>query len=324
MGLRLHNSSDALDLDLTQRYLSPGPPQVNRPQPRAHYNGAYFHADGSIALNRELAGLKLPLLDLILTANHQKRARRQRQTSRRQTHRSTRQWRTDEAAEGRTLASSGHRLPGEQHRRTPSLEREEAFRDPRTTKSRLHPDDAPDVAQLYRMGLLYDDEHLRGSAFGLDLIDHLSEPEYTTRPAKRARKSKPRQPASYDDDVQLALDLSLAELGRDESFAQFLCSPDLDELPSGDESDGSTYSARLAPLQFVSELVQSPEYFSDNTLPELTTDSDSDSSASYNFSSDEDDSTGAEPGKRLNATTEHDGTNQEFDRAPWMVPGDGS
>ncbi|KXH43412.1 hypothetical protein CSAL01_05204 [Colletotrichum salicis] len=311
MGLRLHSSSDALDLDLTQRYLSPGPSQVSRPQPRAHYNGAYFHPDGSIALTRELADHKLPLLDLVLTANRQKRARRHRQTRRGQTPRSSRQWRTDEAAEGRTLASSGHRLPGE-HRRTPSLEREDAFRDPRTTKGLLYPpEDAPDIAALYRMGLLYDDEHLRGSVFGLNVIDHYSEPEYTMRPAKRARKSKPQQ-IPYDDDVQLALDLSLAELGRDESFAQFLCSPDLDELPSSDEPDSSsTYSARLAPLQFVSELFGSPEYFSDNT-PELTMDSASDSSFSFNYYSDEE-ITSVETRETLKKTTKHNGTTQKLD-----------
>ncbi|KAG7053168.1 hypothetical protein JMJ77_0000259 [Colletotrichum scovillei] len=322
MGLRLHSSSsDALDLDLTQRYLPLGPSQVGRPHPRAHYNGAYFHPDGSIALHRELADQKLPLLDLVLTANHQKRARRHRQTRRGQTRRSTRQWRTDEAAEGRTLASGGHRLPGD-HRRTPSLERQDAFRDPRTTKARLYAEDAPDIEELYRMGLLYDDEHLRGSAFGLDIIDHYSEPEYTMRPAKRARKSKPQQ-ISYDDDLQLALDLSLAELGRDESFAQFLCSPELDELPSGDESDSSsTYSARLAPLQFVSELLGSPDYFSDN-MPELTTDSASDSSISFNYSSDEEPFSADTRGTLTTATKSDEIFAQKL-QSTWMMSGDGS
>ncbi|KAI3530446.1 hypothetical protein CSPX01_14851 [Colletotrichum filicis] len=322
MGLRLHSScSDALDLDLSQRYLPPGPSQVSRPRPRAHYNGAYFHPDGSIALHRELADQKLPLLDLVLTANHQKRTRQHRQTRRGQTHRSTRQWRTDEAAEGRNLASSGHKLPGE-HRRTPSLERQDAFRDPRTTKARLYPEDAPDIEELYRLGLLYDDEHIRGPAFGLDIINHHSEPEYTMRPAKRARKSKPQQ-ISYDDDVQLALDLSLAELGRDESFAQFLCSPELDELPSGDDFDNSsTYSARLAPLQFVSELLGSPDYFSDNT-PELTTDSASDSSISFNYSSDEEPTSAETRGTLTTGTKSDKITAQKLD-SPWTMSGDGS
>ncbi|GKT88816.1 LOW QUALITY PROTEIN: hypothetical protein Ct61P_06666 [Colletotrichum tofieldiae] len=269
MGLALHNSSDALDL--TQRYLPPAP---RRPRQRAHYNGAYYHADGSIVLNRELAEHKLPLLDLVLLSNHQKVGQLHRQTRRRQICRSTRQWCIGEVAEGRTLALSGQKLPGEQRRRTPSLERQEAFRDARTTKSLTYPQDAQEVSELYRVGLLYDDEHLRGSAFGFDAIDR-TEPEYTIRPARRTRKTKAAG-VPYDDDLQLALDLSLAELGHDESFTQFLCSSSLEEPSSDDESTNNTYSARLASLHFVSELMHSPEYFSDNT-PDMTTDSESES-----------------------------------------------
>ncbi|KAK1585444.1 uncharacterized protein LY79DRAFT_518700 [Colletotrichum navitas] len=273
MGLALHDSHDALDL--TQRHLSPGPSQVSRPRPRAHYNGAYYHADGSIVLNRELAEHKLPLLSLVLLANHQKATRLQRRTRRRPISRPNRQWCIGEAAEGRALAMSSQKLPGGQRRRTPSLEREEAFRDARTTKSPTCPQDARDISELYRVGLLYDDEHLRGSGFGFESID-CDGPEYTMRPAKRARKTKAPLEVSHDDDLQLALDLSLAELGHGESFAQFLCSPDLEESSSGTESTTSTYSARLAPLHFVSEMLHSPQYFSDDT-PDMTTDSESES-----------------------------------------------
>ncbi|KAK2047223.1 hypothetical protein LZ31DRAFT_517843 [Colletotrichum somersetense] len=272
MGLALLDSSDALDL--TQRYLSPGPSQVSRPRSRARYNGAYYHSDGSIVLNRELAKHKLPLLSLVLLANHQKAARLQRQARRRQISRPNRQWCIGEAAEGRALAMSGQKLPGGQRRRTPSLEREEAFRDARTTKSPTCPQDARDIVELYRVGLLYDDEHLRGSGFGFEAIDR-DGPEYTMRPAKRARRPKAPE-VSEDDDLQLALDLSLAELGHGESFAQFLCSPDLEESPSDAESAASTYSARLAPLHFVSEVLHSPGHFSDDT-PDITTDSESES-----------------------------------------------
>ncbi|KZL64273.1 hypothetical protein CI238_00539 [Colletotrichum incanum] len=273
MGLALHNSPDALDL--TQRYLHPGPSQVSRPRQRAHYNGAYYHADGSIVLNRELAEHKLPLLELVLLSNHQKGGQLHRQTRRRQISRSNRQWCIGEVAEGRRLALSGQKLPGEQQRhRTPSLERQEAFWDARTTKSLTHPQDAQEISELYRVGLLYDDEHLRGSGFGFDAIDRTG-PEYTILPAKRARKTK-ASGVPNEDDLQLALDLSLAELGHDESFAQFLCSPSLEEPSSDDESTNSTYNARLAPLHFVSELMHSTEYFSDNT-PDMTTDSESES-----------------------------------------------
>ncbi|GJC94815.1 hypothetical protein ColKHC_03641 [Colletotrichum higginsianum] len=296
MGLALYNTPDALDL--SQRYLSHGPSQVSRPRPRAHYNGAYYHPDGSIVLHRELADLKLPLLDLVLLANHQAKTQRHRRSHRRQTSRLTRQWCNDEADEGRALARvralapalpGGHRPPpsGEQQRRrTPSLERQEAFRDARTAKSILYPQDAHDISELYRLGLLYDDEHLRGPGFDFDAIDR-SEPEYTIRPAKPARKTK-RSRVPRDDDLQLALDLSLAELGRDDSFAQFLGSPEFEDSSSDDEprngnsNSNSGYGARLAPLHLVAELMQppedfSPEGFGDDTTPDMTTDSDGDS-----------------------------------------------
>ncbi|GKT47755.1 uncharacterized protein ColSpa_07936 [Colletotrichum spaethianum] len=314
MGLALHNSSDALDL--TQRYLSPGPSQVSRPHQRAHYNGAYYHADGSIVLNRELAEHKLPLLDLVLLTNHQKGAQRHRQARRRQIGRSTRQWCIGDVAEGRTIALSGQQLPGEQRRRTPSLERQDAFRDARTTKFLTSPQDARDISELYRVGLLYDDEHLRGPGFGFDAIDR-TEPEYTIRQAKQTRKTKPSG-VPYDDDLQLALDLSLAELGHDEPFAQFLCSPGLEEPSSDDESTNSTnstYSARLAPLHFVSELVHSPEYFSDNTLT-MMTDSESESE-SISFPKDNACKIRRKGNRELHAAN-HDGANA------WMMLGDGS
>ncbi|KAK2029171.1 hypothetical protein LX32DRAFT_375614 [Colletotrichum zoysiae] len=313
MGLALHDSSDAL-IDLTQRYLSPGPSQVSRPRPRAHYNGAYYHPDGSIVLNRELAEHKLPLLSLVLLANHQKAARLQRQARRRHISRPSRQWCIGEA-----LAMGGQKLPGGQRRRTPSLEREEAFRDARTIKSLTCPQDARDIAELYRVGLLYDDEHLRGSGFGLETIDR-DGPEYTLRPAKRARKPKAPE-VSEDDDLQLALDLSLAELGHGESFAQFLCSPDLEEPPSDAESAASTYSARLAPLHFVSGVLHSPGHFSDDT-PDMTTDSESESESDSISFADESacktDCTMTRGGISDPSSASHQSTKA------WMMLGDGS
>ncbi|KAK1997746.1 hypothetical protein LX36DRAFT_577796 [Colletotrichum falcatum] len=331
MGLALHDSSDALDL--TQRYLSPGPSQVSRPRlPRAHYNGAYYHADGSIVLGRELDEHKLPLLSLVLIANHQKAARLvQRRTRRRQVSRPRRQWSIGEAAEGRALAGwSGQKLPGGQRRRTPSLEREEAFRDARTTKSLVAcPQDARDIAELYRVGLLYDDEHLRGPGFGFEAIDRRG-PEYTMRPAKRARKAEAPEVTrdddddndDDDDDLQLALDLSLAELGHGESFAQFLCSPDLEESASDTESTSSTYSARLAPLRFVSEVLHSPQYSSDDT-PDMTTDSGSESES---HSSSDADGSACKP--QCNTTTRGgiggpSPASRQGAKA-WMMLGDGS
>lgn len=46
-----------------------------------------------------------------------------------------------------------------------------------------------DDSELHRLGLLYDDEHSRGSGFNLDSVVH-SEPTYIVRPTKRARRSR--------------------------------------------------------------------------------------------------------------------------------------
>ncbi|OLN83401.1 hypothetical protein CCHL11_03139 [Colletotrichum chlorophyti] len=230
MGLALHNSTDALDF--TQRYLSSDYSEASRSRPHAQYHGA---------LTSFPAEHKNPLLDHVLFSDHQKRQpQRHRQARRRQT--------------------SGLRTLG---RRVPSLERQDAFRDPRTTKSRVCLDQ--DSTDQFRRDTLFDDEHLGASRFDRAAI-HGFDAEHTTRPAKLARRSRPR----YHDDLQLALDLSLAELGRDEAFAQYLCSPDLGELFSGDEG---VYGARLAPLHLISELVHYPEYFS-HDISAVTTASD--------------------------------------------------
>ncbi|KAL0932126.1 uncharacterized protein CTRU02_213079 [Colletotrichum truncatum] len=284
MGLALHNSSDALEL------LSQDLPQVGRLRPGTHYRGAYLRVDGTLSLSREHAHQRLPLLDLILLRNHQRETtQRPRQTRRRhqQQNRSIQQWRYDEAAEGRALAAiASVRLPGSslcpQRRRTPSLERQNAFCEPRkTNKSRMAQraaQEEKDIAELYRLGLLFDDEHVRGEEFELHSIVH-SEPGYTMRPAKKAHKST-AQEYSFEDDLQFALDLSLAELGHDESFASYLLPPGLDEISSADESTDSS------PSHFISEPVSSPHSLNDD-LPDLTTDSDSDHASLDSSSIDE-------------------------------------
>ncbi|EQB55723.1 hypothetical protein CGLO_04338 [Colletotrichum gloeosporioides Cg-14] len=310
MGLSLHNSADALNL------LSQGPSQVTHPRTRAHYKGAFLRADGSLSLNREYADQRFHLLDLVLHANHQRRAQRHRTRRRRQTNRSIQQWRSDQTDEGRELAAlDGVSVPGEtpQRRRTPSLERQGAFRLPGTTRSRIQQDEEG-LDELYRLGLLYDDEHLRGEGFELGSIAH-PEPEYTVRPAKRARGSQ-AQRRSYEDDLQLALDLSLAELGRDESFARYLCSPDLDEPPS--EDDGSSH---FTSSQFDSGLLSPPDSDTEDT-PDLTTDSESDRlflSSSTSFSSHQHWAMTRPRSRRGRAANNHGVSDNA-----WMVLGDGS
>uniref|UniRef100_L2FY50 Uncharacterized protein n=1 Tax=Colletotrichum fructicola (strain Nara gc5) TaxID=1213859 RepID=L2FY50_COLFN len=191
--------------------------------------------------------------------------------------------------------------------------RQGAFRLSGTTRSRTNQDEEG-LDELYRLGLLYDDEHLRGEGFELGSIAH-PEPEYTVRPAKRAQRSQ-AQRRSYEDDLQLALDLSLAELGRDESFARYLCSPDLDE-PRSEDDDSSQFTTS----QFDSGLLSPPDSDAEDT-PDLTTDSDSDrfSLSSFTSSSEQQHWATARPRSRRGRAADNHGVSDNA----WMVLGDGS
>ncbi|CAK7200247.1 hypothetical protein SEUCBS139899_002938 [Sporothrix eucalyptigena] len=149
-------------------------------------------------------------------------------------------------------------LPGT--RRPPSLERQGAFRAASTTKKRTSPPissfDDPDVAELYQLGILYDNEHERGAGFGLNAIVH-DAPLYTisTAPSSRRGRERGKQPElppsemfedidldSISDDVQpLDLALSFANLADDAALARFLQDEEmaayLDSLPEGIEHD---------------------------------------------------------------------------------------
>ncbi|KAK3302758.1 uncharacterized protein B0T15DRAFT_373387, partial [Chaetomium strumarium] len=131
--------------------------------------------------------------------------------------------------------------------RPPSLERQDAFRDERTAKSRhsrhhhdsydehlLSPnemaehqsrggdEEAREIADLYCMGLLYDNEYERGAGFSLDRIvrDCAGEPAYSVRvrPRKRARRAE-------SGFVSLcSVDLAFGAFTKDEALAGWLMS----------------------------------------------------------------------------------------------------
>jgi len=175
--------------------------------------------------------------------------------SRNTTRLATRQrWPTD-CDEGRELARSAARLPSDDDRgrRPPSLERQQAFCDGATTKKRqrlttLDADDVElDTADLYRLGLLYDDEHERGSGFDLDTIVH-DEPVYklNVRHAKRGRKPANGFEKHHYDVASLPLDLSFAALGDDETLARYLISPDEDELLATVSTPSASQARRAA------------------------------------------------------------------------------
>ncbi|KAI1213762.1 uncharacterized protein F4807DRAFT_198974 [Annulohypoxylon truncatum] len=141
-------------------------------------------------------------------------------------------WGYGDEDDRRLAADSSVVLPSDRCTKKPRLERQEAFREPNTQF--FHSDVVDDDAELYKLGLLYDDEHMRGSRFNLDTIVH-SEPLYSIRPAKRARKH--RRDTSY-----LHLDLSFASLGSDADLQHYLV-PDLALLTPPPENAPQTDGA---------------------------------------------------------------------------------
>ncbi|EAQ91700.1 predicted protein [Chaetomium globosum CBS 148.51] len=131
-------------------------------------------------------------------------------------------------------------------RRPPSLERQDAFRDEKTTKKRRRGrqhqrgwegeeeagqdtnlgDEQAEVAELYRLGLLYDDEHERGAGFSLDGIVR-DEPVYSlrVRPAKRSRRAERRWNGGHSGVLSLSVvDLAFSAFGADEALAGWMLS----------------------------------------------------------------------------------------------------
>jgi len=134
------------------------------------------------------------------------------------------------------------KLPGEA-RRMPSLEREDAFWDGRTCKPKRKREsylDSPgssqertesqqsqeEVEELYRMGVLYDDEQLRGEGFSLGRLQRERPPAQEAmwnvryRPAKRRGRAVRRGSEVRFEGLNLAL--SFARLGEDEALRGWL------------------------------------------------------------------------------------------------------
>ncbi|KAI4865236.1 hypothetical protein F4820DRAFT_448173 [Hypoxylon rubiginosum] len=139
----------------------------------------------------------------------------------RKSHTPRSRWGPDKEDSRQLAADPNLVLPGDRSHNKPRLERQEAFHQPKTQL--YHTDVVDDDSELYKLGLLYDDEHTRGSYFNLNTIVH-SDPVYLVRPTKRAKKQ--RQDASY-----LYLDLSFSSLESDIDVQQFLAS-DVHEIPA--------------------------------------------------------------------------------------------
>lgn len=191
------------------------------------------------------------------------------------THRPRESWGTDEN-EGIDLARSNVELPSDRTRR-PSLEREDAFCDTTTYKSKgvrvrslMAPttDDDAQVAELYRMGLLYDetDASQQDVSFNLNKIHH-DEPAYTIRSAKRTRRGgkagKARKAAPA---APLNLDLSFADLGNDNEIGRYLSPPASDSEESLQR--GGVRRQHTPPLRIIYELDGSgPSFDVDTSQP---------------------------------------------------------
>lgn len=187
--------------------------------------------------------------------------------------------------DGRDLAYSDIELPSDRYRlvRRPTLEREDAFRDASTSKSKVHVrrrldpgNDDQQVADLYRMGLLYDNEQDRGGeGFNLNSISH-DEPLYSIRPVRRTRKYGK---AGKDFNSHLHLDLSFSDLGDDEVLAPYLMAltrPD-ENCTTGAEAvqqSSREPAESQPPLRVIYELASSQPSFDVDTSqpPELIID----------------------------------------------------
>lgn len=121
------------------------------------------------------------------SARSNKIRRRPKQSSRpRAFHAYLPAWEPDTEDSYKLAADPNFFLPSDNSRRKPRLQRQDAFREP---KAWDYFDFVEDDADLYKLGLLYDDPHVLSSDFNLDTIDH-PDPVYTTRPAKRAKKHR--------------------------------------------------------------------------------------------------------------------------------------
>jgi hypothetical protein len=272
------------------RYLPPEPDRTKHLNRSLDYlsNGAirlnWSKRKSVLYLNTPIPEYKQPLLDLDRRPDSSDRVNR-----RRQLHRNRQRW-SSERDEGQDLARSTVPLPSDNFRRPtrcPSLERQEAFRDPATSKrnlqasiSSLYGDVDVDTAELYRLGLLYDDEHSRGSGFNLNTIVH-EEPTFALRPSKRARKINDSRGCDLEQH-SLQLDLSFAQLGQDDRIAQYLISPSPSEA-SDDETiqhRSEDRSSKRPPLKVIYELIEAEEINSQsskgdhNAPPDLVSDSE--------------------------------------------------
>lgn len=157
-----------------------------------------------------------------------------------------------------SLARSSVVLPSDgARRRTPSLERQDAFLDTSSRKVRVYKAAAADedaqIAQLYEAGLLYDEAGGSQQPMTLDSIVH-DEPVYPIRIIKAARKNGKRgggnPKTAAEHNAHLSLDLSYSNIGDDERILSLASSPLSEAAPGPAQRTRSS----SPPLRIVYEL----------------------------------------------------------------------
>lgn len=182
-----------------------------------------------------------------------------------------------------SLARSSVVLPGDgSRRRTPSLERQDAFLDTSSRKVRVYKAAAADedaqIAQLYEAGLLYD-EAGSSQPLTLDNIAH-DEPVYPIRFIKAARKNGKRcgPKTAAENNPHLSLDLSYSNIGDDERILSLASSPLSEAAGQGARTRSSSPPLRIvyelgSPTDLDIDASQPPDleydYLSDMDLDEL-------------------------------------------------------
>ncbi|KAK3681789.1 hypothetical protein B0T22DRAFT_301916 [Podospora appendiculata] len=233
MGLQLHPSLDSLFTGEHQHHVTPLEARgVGWDDADYHHHHHHHHH----------------LADILLSSIHQLEPPRRSSSTQIPIHKKPffAQWTTD-LDEAATFARSALRLPNHSdsershRRRTPSLDRQDAFCDAATAKKRRYGTDAD--AELYRLGLLYDDPHERGAGFTFDALPvECERPVYQlrVRPAKRGRGRRRRVvrgdgdgDVDVESSLELRLRLSCTPLGEDGEIAR-LMAPDVAE--EGDET----------------------------------------------------------------------------------------
>ncbi|ROT38203.1 hypothetical protein SODALDRAFT_360545 [Sodiomyces alkalinus F11] len=346
----LARSPQHLDFVLSHRHLPPGPIRVRDRHTRGRNHGprADLRDIRRILQNDRLSDPQRPLVDSeTIFARHQMprsavRARRRLRGNRVD---------LDPEEDHVRLARSSIPLPGDHRRaRVPSLERQDAFRDARTTKramkassrSRQDFQDVP-TNDLYRIGLLSsDNEHVHGAEFTLDAIVH-DEPTYsiTTRLGKRGKNNR------KDDNMstKLALEWDFAGLEEDEQLARYLVS----SQQYGHGEDGSVVPRHgyrtiwRSPVQSTSASATAPSGDDDEPVPDLITDTDRATEDDQVFDDDDPEEDAeldcwtneeGEPGWAVLSPTiirdsvreDHDvegAATEDASTGPWIVLGDG-